>query len=185
MALPDAIELTPLDGPVSAQITLPGSKSVTNRALVRAALAEGQTLVSSALWSEDTQVMTECLTKLGFHIEVRPAPGELCNRNITVGGLGGRVLPGGTVEKPLDLFVGNAGTSARFLAALVCLGSGVYRLQGVSRMHERPQAALFRALRQLGYQVISAHDRLPALIHGTGRRRGTCQVSAAESSQFA
>ena len=62
---------------------------------------------------------------------------------------------GGTAEKPLELFVGNAGTAARFLAALVCLGNGVYRLHGVPRMHERPQAALFKALRELGYRVDS------------------------------
>jgi len=67
----------------------------------------------------------------------------------------------------------------------LCLGSGVYRLHGVPRMHERPQAALFDALRQLGYRIDSANDRLPALIHGGGRRPGRCTVSIEESSQFA
>ena len=76
--------------------------------------------------------------------------------------------PAGTAEKPLELFVGNAGTAARFLAALVCLGNGVYRLHGVPRMHERPQAALFQALRELGYRVDSPNDKLPAIISGRG-----------------
>ncbi|HKQ39923.1 MAG TPA: hypothetical protein VJ063_17730, partial [Verrucomicrobiae bacterium] len=108
-----------------------------------------------------------------------------CNRAITVYGRGGEVPRGGTRENPLELFVGNAGTAARFLGALVCLGEGVYRLEGVPRMHERPQAALFGALRQLGYNVESANDHLPALIHGAGPRAGKCTVSIEESSQFA
>jgi hypothetical protein len=66
----------------------------------------------------------------------------------------------------LELFVGNAGTAARFLAAMVCFGNGVYRLSGVPRMHERPQAALFKALRELGYRVDATNDKLPAVIHG-------------------
>ncbi len=70
--------------------------------------------------------------------------------------------------QPLELFVGNAGTAARFLAAFVCLGNGVYRLHGVPRMHERPQAALFQALRELGYRVESPNDKLPAIIYGGG-----------------
>src|ERR1017187_11009068 len=63
-------------------------------------------------------------------------------------------------------FMGNAGTAARFLAAFVCLGKGVYRLHGVPRMHERPQAALFKALRELGYRVDAPNDKLPATIFG-------------------
>ena len=88
-------------------------------------------------------------------------------------------------SQPLELFVGNAGTAARFLAALVCLGNGVYRLHGVPRMHERPQAALFQALRDLGYRIESPNDKLPALIFGAGPRAAKCQVSIEESSQFA
>jgi 3-phosphoshikimate 1-carboxyvinyltransferase len=84
------------------------------------------------------------------------------------------------------LFVGNAGTAARFLAAMLCLGEGVYRLRGVPRMHERPQAALFHALRQLGYRIDSPNDRLPALVHGGGPRPGArCRVDLEQSSQFA
>jgi 3-phosphoshikimate 1-carboxyvinyltransferase len=186
MPLPDLIEIVPLDKPVRAEITVPGSKSITNRALVLAALAEGETTLQGALWSEDTQVMVECLQDLGFMVNVAPDPDETCNRTITVYGLAGKVPRGGTKEQPLELFVGNAGTVARFLAAMVCLGEGVYRLHGVPRMHERPQAALFQALQELGYRIDSENDKLPALVHGGGPKPGAkCRVSLEQSSQFA
>jgi 3-phosphoshikimate 1-carboxyvinyltransferase len=188
MSLPDLIEIVPLDKPVRAEITVPGSKSITNRALILAALADGETILNGALWSEDTQIMVECLQELGFMVNVEPDPNETCNRTITVYGDGGRVPPGGTAEQPMELFVGNAGTAARFLAAFVCLGKGVYRLHGVPRMHERPQAALFKALRELGYRVETekGNDRMPVLIQGAGSKVGAkCKVSIEESSQFA
>jgi len=169
---------------VQAQVSVPGSKSLTNRALTLAALADGETSLNGALWSEDTQVMVECLQELGFMVNVEEDPKESCNRTITVYGKGGAVPPGGTETQPLELYVGNAGTAARFLAALVCLGRGYYRLHGVPRMHERPQADLFRALTQLGYRVDAAGGKLPALIQGGGPRPGKCQVSITESSQF-
>jgi len=206
MPLPDLIEIVPLAKPVRAEITVPGSKSITNRALILAALADGEVTLTGALWSEDTQVMVEALMILGFGVKVEPDAAEFCNRTITVGGRGGKIPNAGTPEQPLELFVGNAGTAARFLAAMVCLGSGTYRLSGVSRMHERPQAALFQALRQLGYRVESANDKLPATIFGSSRGneahsgRGSqslltsaatseglrsCTVNIEESSQFA
>jgi len=224
MALPELIEIVPLDKPVRAEITVPGSKSITNRALILAALADGEVTLTGALWSEDTQIMVECLQKLGFEIHVEKDSEEFCNRTITVKGLGGKIPDSGTgfqpvkgrqdacpttIEKPLELFVGNAGTAARFLSAFVCLGNGVYRLSGVARMHERPQAALFSALRELGYRVESenGNDKLPVKIFGSSSRsRGDetqikkagidqslltssptkkCCVSIEESSQFA
>lgn len=185
MPLPDLIEIVPPAVPLAAEVVVPGSKSITNRALVLAALAAGTTELRGALWSEDTQVMVECLQRLGFAVTVAPEPAESGNRTITVHGQGGRIPCGGSESQPLELFVGNAGTAARFLAALVCLGNGVYRLHGVPRMHERPQAALFAALRELGYRIDAPNDRLPAVIHGGGPRRAGCEVSVAESSQFA
>jgi 3-phosphoshikimate 1-carboxyvinyltransferase len=203
MALPELIEIVPLTAPVRAEITVPGSKSITNRALILAALADGEVTLTGALWSEDTQVMTEALKTLGFEIKVENDPDEFCNRTITVKGLGGKIPKSGTVEKPLELFVGNAGTAARFLSAFACLGDGVYRLSGVPRMHERPQAALFSALRELGYRVEAEHenDRLPVRISHRGTenteknplsvtsvplwQKKKCRVSIEESSQFA
>ena len=205
MALPELIEIVPLTAPVRAEITVPGSKSITNRALILAALADGEVTLKGALWSEDTQIMVECLKELGFVVHVTQDPDELCNRTIMVVGQGGLIPPGGTETEPLDLFVGNAGTAARFLAPFLCLGSGVYRLHGVKRMHERPQAALFTALRELGYRIESenGNEKLPALIFAghAGQPPDTmtefihkkqspapkkhCRVSIEESSQFA
>jgi 3-phosphoshikimate 1-carboxyvinyltransferase len=184
MSLPEIIEIVPLDNNAAAEITVPGSKSITNRALVMATLSTSQIVLRGALWSEDTQVMTDALRQLGFEITVAPDDHEPCNRSIGIRGLGGKIPNGGTAENPLEIFVGNAGTAARFLAALVCLGNGVYRLRGIKRMHERPQAALFGALRQLGYRIDSPNDQLPAVIFGSGPRIGSCRIDLEESSQF-
>jgi 3-phosphoshikimate 1-carboxyvinyltransferase len=185
MALPDLIEIVPLEQPVRAEITVPGSKSITNRALILAALADGEVTLLGALWSEDTQIMVECLQELGFMVNLEVDPAEPCNRTITVYGNGGAVPPGGTEAQPLDLFVGNAGTAARFLAPFLCLGGGVYRLHGVPRMHERPQAALFRALRELGYRIESeqGNDKLPARIYGGGGRRDAAPLDRADATE--
>jgi len=185
MSLPDLIEIVPLSAAPEVEITVPGSKSITNRALILAALAEGEVTLEGALWSEDTQVMVEALQKLGYSIEVQPDPGEAANRTIHVAGLGQAIPSGGTEEEPLELFVGNAGTAARFLTAFLCLGRGVYRLSGVLRMHERPQAALLQALRELGNRIDSENDRLPVTIHGQGPSGGSCRVDIAMSTQFA
>ena len=186
MPLPDLIEIRPPSGAVSpAAVTIPGSKSITNRALILAALADGPVTLRGALWSEDTQVMTGCLRTLGFEVAIRPDPAEEANRELTVVGRGGRIPVGGTASAPLELFVGNAGTAARFLTAMLCVGDGVYRLSGVPRMHERPQSGLISALRALGYRIDSPNDHLPAVVHGGGPRKARCEVAVSESSQFA
>ncbi len=185
MGLPDVISIDPLDVLPSAQVVVPGSKSLTNRALVSAAIGQGTTTLRGALWSEDTHVMVACLQRLEIPIEVEVDSAEPSNRTLHVSGRGGDLAEGGTREAPLELFVGNAGTAARFLTALVCLGRGYYRLHGVDRMHERPQAGLVQSLRQLGYTVLTDNDRLPLTVLGEGARPGKCQVDIAASSQFA
>jgi len=184
--LPDLVEIIPPSSPVNATVVLPGSKSLTNRALILAALADGEVTLRGALWSEDTQAMVHCLGKLGFSVTVSGDPNEPANRTLVVEGRGGLIPAAGTEAEPLELFVENAGTAARFLLALACLGEGVYRLSGIPRMHQRPQASLIHALRELGYRIDSPNDFLPAVVHGTGPRSGaTCRVSVEESSQFA
>src|SRR5436853_6889758 len=98
MSLPDLIEIVPLEKPVRAEIMVPGSKSITNRALILAALADGETTLHGALWREDTQVMVEALRKLGFKVNLEEDPQEFCNRTITVKGLGGNIPNAGTEE---------------------------------------------------------------------------------------
>jgi 3-phosphoshikimate 1-carboxyvinyltransferase len=183
--LPSVIEVAPPPNRVKSQVFVPGSKSITNRALVLAALADNPPVLEGALASEDTQVMIEGLRRLGFEMASTPE-NEASNRTLAVTGRLGKIGPGGTLARPLELQVENAGTATRFLAALVCLGQGSYRLSGSSRMHERPQSPLLGALRELGYRVDSPNDKLPAIIHGTGPHPGAkCHVRLEGSSQFA
>jgi 3-phosphoshikimate 1-carboxyvinyltransferase len=184
--LPPLIEIVPPRARTVSTVVLPGSKSLTNRALILAALARAPVTLRGALWSEDTQAMVDCLERLGFGVAVADDPAEPANRTLTVRGQGGRIPNGGTAGQPLELFVENAGTAARFLPPLLCLGHGSYRVSGIARMHQRPQAALVTALRQLGYRIDTPNDRLPAVVHGSGPRPGAaCTVSVEESSQFA
>lgn len=185
MPFPPSLEIVPLTSPVEAEIVVPGSKSITNRALVAAALTRGPVTLEGALASDDTEVMIQALRNLGFAVEVAPDPDESANRTITVEGRGGVIPRAGTSDAPLELYVGNAGTAARFLAALVCLGRGSYRLHGTPRMHERPQSPLFEALRALGHRVDDTGGRLPAVIHAAGPRPARATVAVAGSSQFA
>ncbi len=185
MPLPPVLEIRPPSGPVQAEVVIPGSKSITNRALVLAALARGRCELRGALWSEDTEIMVRALSDLGFAVEVEPDAREAANRTIRVDGRGGEIPRAGTPDRPLPVEVGLAGTAARFLTAMLCLGRGTYRVSGTPRMHERPQAELFAALRALGYRIDDTAGKLPAVIHGTGPRAGHADVSAGESSQFA
>ena len=127
------------------RIRMPGSKSISNRTLLLAALARGDTILEGLLESDDTRVMREALQSLGVSIEPLGSSGR-----IRVGGLG----PGnGFPVKSAELFMGNSGTSARSLAAVLALSDGHYVLKGVPRMHERPIGDLVEALLPAGAQV--------------------------------
>jgi 3-phosphoshikimate 1-carboxyvinyltransferase len=173
--VPDSLSLTPC-GPVRGSIRPPGSKSITNRALVCAALAEGTSTLSGALDSEDTQVMIDSLHRLGIPVE-RQNDGS----RLVVTGCGGQ-LP----ASDADLFVGNSGTTIRFLTALTTLGRGTYRLDGVPRMHERPIADLLSALNQLGADVRSEAGTgcPPVVVHASGLPGGCATIRGDISSQF-
>ena len=174
---PPQIEIAPLNRPVDATVAVPGSKSLTNRALILAALADGESVLTGALASEDTAVMLDSLRRLGFD-----AQSDASGETMTVRGLGGRIP-----AKGAELFVGNSGTSIRFLAALCALGQGTFRLDGVERMRQRPQQDLLDALSDWGVAAISENgDGCPPLvIEGAGKLRGgTANVGAEASSQF-
>jgi 3-phosphoshikimate 1-carboxyvinyltransferase len=177
--LPNILEIKPLTKPPDCTITVPGSKSITNRALILAALSKVQCTLRGALWADDTQVMVDSLQRLGFEVSIAPDPAESANRTITLIGQSGTVP-----KSEAEIYVGNAGTAARFLTALVANARGTYRITCDPRMSERPMAELFNALRQLGAGIDG--DRLPATIHARGLRRDLrVTVSASESSQFA
>jgi 3-phosphoshikimate 1-carboxyvinyltransferase len=171
----DVIEIRPT-GPLHGTIRPPGSKSITNRALVCAALAEGESLLAGALDSEDTRVMIESLGRLGIAVEHDPATAA-----IRVGGCGGQ-LP----TKQADLYAANSGTTLRFLTAMLSLGHGVFRLDGTARMRERPIEDLLDALRQLGADAVSQSPGgcPPVVIRGRGLRGGRATVAGSISSQF-
>jgi 3-phosphoshikimate 1-carboxyvinyltransferase len=163
-------------GPIRASIRPPGSKSISNRALVCAALAEGDSLLTGALESDDTQVMITALRQLGIGVKHDPAA-----RTVRVEGVNGRI----PAPQAL-LYVGNSGTTIRFLTAMVALGHGVYRLAGKPRMAQRPIKDLLDALRQLGADATSEFgtDCPPVLVRADGLHGGPATVAGDVSSQF-
>src|SRR3954468_8909343 len=139
----ESITVVPARKPVRGNVRPPGSKSITNRALVCAALANGTSTLTGALDSEDTRVMIDCLQRLGIAVEAHDE-----GTTVTVHGCAGRI-PAASA----DLFVGNSGTTIRFLTAMCALGHGTYRLDGVERMRQRPIGDLVEALGQLGVKT--------------------------------
>jgi 3-phosphoshikimate 1-carboxyvinyltransferase len=179
MAFADRITISPLTRPPSAAVHVPGSKSITNRALVLAALTSSPNGCSleGTLHSEDTEVMIKALEKLGFAVEVGNVGGVHVGRPQR-----SRIIP--TTEA--DLFVGNSGTTIRFLTAMVSLGSGSYRLDGVPRMRERPIGDLLDGLRQLGVRAYSEGPNgfPPVVVEANGIPGGPVRIKGDVSSQF-
>jgi 3-phosphoshikimate 1-carboxyvinyltransferase len=173
---PEELEVTPLERPPDATIRVPGSKSVTNRALIIAALAEGHSRILNPLFSDDSYWLMNALVRLGIDVSADGERGE-----VYISGQSGEIDASG-----VDLFVGNAGTVARFLPPLLALGRGPYTVDGVPRMRERPVADLVDAMRHLGAAVDYAGEyaRFPLAIKGGGIRGGEARVSAGKSSQF-
>ena len=139
------LDIPPLQG-ASGTVHLPGSKSISNRVLLLAALCQGATVVHDLLASDDTRVMLDALRAIGCSVD------EADPQAVRITGLGGR-LPKPAPHAPLSLFLGNAGTAMRPLAAALALLGGEYQLSGVPRMHERPIGDLVDALRQLGCRI--------------------------------
>ncbi len=165
-------EIKPQDR-IQATLTLPGSKSYTHRALVAASLAQGESLLTNALDAEDTRLTAQALDRLGAGIDWQ-ADG------VRVLGAGGRWQP---VLGPI--YLGNSGTSMRFLTALAALGQGEYRLTGSPRLCARPQGELLAALSQLGVRAYSERGDgcPPVIVHG-GLQGGRTTLSGAVSSQY-
>ncbi len=176
---PESLEVSPAAG-VSASVRVPGSKSITNRALVLAALCSRDTPcdLSGVLQSEDTEVMVDCLQRLGFEVEPRWDKERICLRS----NRSRRIIP----ASQADLTVANSGTTMRFLTAMVALGEGRYRLDGIARMHERPIFDLLYALNQLGVHVRGeSRDGVPPIVvNANGLRGGRVHMRADVSSQF-
>ncbi len=172
----ETIEIAPVTKPPSARVRPPGSKSITNRALVCAALANGTSTLLGALDSEDTRVMIAALGQLEIAVELADN-----GRMLVVPGTGGHIP-----VSEAELFCANSGTTIRFLTALATLGQGSFRLDGVARMRERPIADLLDALNQLGANAKCelGNNCPPVLVHATGLPGGSASVRGDISSQF-
>jgi 3-phosphoshikimate 1-carboxyvinyltransferase len=160
-------------GPVKGSVEAPSSKSLTNRLLVIAALAEGQSVLSRVLQSDDTFAMAAALRGLGARIETSATL-------TTINGTSGRIVASGT---PLN--AGLSGTTLRFLCAVALLANGTMVLDGEGPLRHRPIAPLLDALREAGAEVLSDSGRPPLQISGHGLAGGPLRVDASASSQFA
>lgn len=154
----------------------PGSKSITNRALVCAALATGDSVLRGALDSEDTRVMIDSLGRMGILVAVDDA-----RETLRVNGCGGRIA-----ATQADLFCANSGTTIRFLSAMVALFRGEFRLDGVERMRQRPIGDLLAALQQFGIDARSERDTgcPPVIVRAAGIPGGAATIRGDVSSQF-
>ena len=163
-------------GAVDATVTVPGSKSVTNRALVLAAHSTEPGWVRRPLRSRDTVLMANALRTMGVQIDetVNPAGGEAW-----------RIIPAG-LHGPATIDVGNAGTVMRFLPPVAALADGAIRFEGDARAYERPLHGVIGALRSLGARIDDeGRGSLPLTVHGAGSLAGgAVEVDASSSSQF-
>ena len=167
------IEIKPIEK-ICGTVTIPGSKSYTNRALLISALANGVSRLKNPLLSDDTKYMIEALK--GFGIQVQEEAGDLI-----VSGKGGQLM-----VPTKDIFVGNAGTTMRFLTTFSALAKGKVRLDGDERMQERPIADLLDCLMQMGVKATAAYnnDCPPLEIKGEGIPGGKVKLAGDKSSQY-
>jgi 3-phosphoshikimate 1-carboxyvinyltransferase len=166
--------ILPIHHPLHATVRVPGSKSLTNRALLIASLANGTTRLINALFSDDSCYFAKALQTLGFDVQLNEA-----NHEMAVTGLGGTIP-----AKQAELFIGNAGTAARFLSAFLTLGNGAYVLDGDARMRERPIQDLIDALNQLGVELEAKNNCPPVEIFARGLPGGKTKIAGNISSQF-
>lgn len=172
----DEHAIAPFTRPVNGTVQLPGSKSLTNRALIAAALAAGQSTITGALFADDTEAMLTALDVLGFRINV-----DRNSATVTLTGEGGRI-PARSAHVDVRL----SGTTARFLAPLLGLGSGGFVLDGAAPFRARPMQPVFEALTGLGVRIesLGIAGHLPVLMHAHGVAGGTVEVAGDVSSQF-
>jgi 3-phosphoshikimate 1-carboxyvinyltransferase len=207
---PETLTIEPLTRPPKVMVRVPGSKSITNRALALAALANGETRrqLHNLLFSEDTAMMMLALDHLGFGLEL-DVGGMMLRPSRIRRIAGGRGFPNWFAEAGIretdvtafiyrasseqiipapnaDLFVGNSGTTMRFLTAMLALGHGRYRLDGVPRMRERPIEDLLSALRAAGVNAYSeaGNGCPPVIVEANGLKGGSISIKGDVSSQF-
>ncbi len=175
-SLADPLPIVPVGGPLDATVEVPGSKSITNRALVCAALSSGTSVLEGALFADDTLAMVGVLERLGLDVVT-----DTDRSNITVTGCSGKVP---ATADHLD--VRQSGTTARFTLPLLALGSGSYRVTAHPQMQARPMTTSFDAIRSLGADVeaLAVSGHLPAIVTGGELRSQLIRLPGDSSSQF-
>jgi 3-phosphoshikimate 1-carboxyvinyltransferase len=170
------LTITPIAKPFSLTLTPPGSKSLTNRALVCAALSDATSTLSNVLFADDTEVMLKNLQTLGFSLQI-----DQDKQIVQVSGRGG-AIPNASAE----LFCGNSGTTIRFLSALCSLGKGRYQLDGNERMRQRPIGPLVDMLKNLGVRTryLTNEGYPPIEVNADGLPGGFVRYGAESSSQY-
>lgn len=175
-AVPCLAGRLPASGAAPVFVTVPGSKSITNRALLLATLAKGTTTLRGVLFSDDSRHFLDCVQGLGFETTV-----DEVGRTVTVTGCGGAVpLP------EASLYVGSAGTAARFLTAYLGVSDGIYHMDASAQMRRRPMAPLLASLRGLGCEIVCEENAgfFPFTLHGHGFGADEITVDIDRSSQF-
>ncbi|MFX0100943.1 MAG: 3-phosphoshikimate 1-carboxyvinyltransferase [Candidatus Hodarchaeota archaeon] len=170
------IEIKPLKQPFDKVFTIPGSKSITNRAMIISALADGESTLNNVLFSDDTRYMMDALRQLGIQIDVDEE-----GKKVVITGSNGEF------SIPRDkIYVGNSGTCMRFLTSMLCLGKGEIVMDGNERMRERPIQDLIDGLKHLGTRIESINnDGCPPLkIHADGLDGGVVEMPGDKSSQY-
>lgn len=168
----EPLPIHPLEAAPNATVTIPGSKSLTNRAIIAALFGDGVSELRGALRSDDTEAMFGVARSLGAAVVDTGS-----DDTVTIEGTAGKLTPG-----PLDLSVNMSGTTARFCVPAAARGHGAYTIDGHDAMRARPMAETARALRTLGTEVIG--DTLPMVVNATGGHGGSLTVAADASSQF-
>ncbi len=166
----------PVKGPVDLALSVPGSKSITNRALLLAALADGTSTLKGTLFSDDSRHFLSCLQALGFPVEI-----DENKRLVSVTGFGGRIP-----KKEASIYVGSAGTAARFLTAMLGLSDGTYHLDASAQMRKRPMKPLLDSLVSIGVKVTyeGAEGFFPFTLTGSLHTKNSIEVDIGSSSQF-
>jgi 3-phosphoshikimate 1-carboxyvinyltransferase len=158
-------------------VQVPGSKSITNRALLLAMLAQGESKLKGVLFSDDSRHFLSCMEDLGFRVQIHEAQREVCVR-----GEGGHIP-----KQNAQLYVGSAGTAARFLTACLGIAGGSYQIDASEQMRNRPMSPLLKALRDLGCRItfLEENERFPFCLHRKGDlQKEEILIDIEKSSQF-
>ena len=172
----EVYSVKPIHKPITGTVTVPGSKSMTNRALLLAALSKESSILRGVLFSDDSRHFLQCLVDLGFKLEINEE-----ERQVNIQGTGGNIP-----KKKATIHVGSAGTAARFITAMLALSDGEYTIQCSEQMEKRPMAELFKVLKSMGaeFTYLNEADHLPVKVKGNGGQCKDISMDISKSTQF-